>query len=337
MRALILAPFAQESLAALREAGIEPVHESWLDAGELQDPEELGARIAREDFDAAIVEADFLLAETFNAAPGLRFGGICRAALNQVDVEAATESGIVVVNTPGRNAGAVAEMTMALMLAVARRVAEADRYVRGGKWESPVGPYNDLRGSELGGKTVGIVGLGAIGRRVAELCNAFGMNVLAYDPFVTPAQADRLKATWTELDFMLEVADFVTLHAPTAEDGPPLLNAARISRMKRGAALVNTAAAELVDQDALADALSAGKLSGAGLDIFPTHPVEPSYPLLGMPNVVMTPHIGGATEDTVARHSAMMAEDLIRFARGERPHNLVNPEVWERRRVPKAT
>ena len=337
MRALILAPFAEESLAALRDAGIETVHESWLESGELRDPEELGARIAAENIDALIVEADFLLQETFDAAPGLRFGGICRAALNQVDVEAATEAGVVIVNTPGRNANAVAEMAMALMLSVARRVAEADRYVRARKWESPVEPYNDLRGGELAGKVAGIVGLGAIGRRVAELCNAFGMNVLAYDPFVTPAQADRLKATWTELDFMLEAADFVTLHAPSSEDGEPLLNADRIGRMKTGAALINTASAELVDQEALAEALRSGKLSGAGLDIFPTHPVEPSYPLLDLPNVVMTPHIGGATDDTIARHSAMMAEDLIRFSRGEKPHNLVNPKAWERRRVPKAT
>lgn len=337
MRALILAPFAKEALDTLRDSGIETVHESWLDSGDLQDPEELGARIAAEDFEALIVEADFLLPETFDAAQGLRFGGICRAALNQVDVDGATERGVALVNTPGRNAAAVAEMTMALMLAVTRRVAEADRYVRGRKWESPIGPYNDLRGGELGGKVAGIVGLGAIGRRVAELCNAFGMNVLAYDPFVTPAQADRLKATWTELDFMLEVADFVTLHAPPADDDEPLLDAARIDRMKHGAVLINTASAELVDQRSLTEALRSGKLSGAGLDIFPTHPVEPTYPLLDMPNVVLTPHIGGATDDTIARHSAMMAEDLIRFARGEKPLNLVNPEVWERRRGAQAS
>lgn len=332
MRALILAPFAQESLDTLAAAGFECTHENWLDSGDLQDPEELGARIAKDGIEALIVEADFLLPETFDAAPGLLFGGICRAALNQVDVDAATGSGIVIVNTPGRNANAVAEMTLALMLAVTRRVAEADRYVRTGGWESPIGPYTDLRGSELRGKVVGIVGLGAIGRRVAELCNAFGMNVLAYDPFITPAEADRLKTTWTELDFMLEVADVVTLHAPPNEDGTPVIDTDRMGRMKRGAAIVNTASAELIDQAALVEALSEGAISGAGLDIFPTHPIEPSYPLLTMENVVLTPHIGGATADTIVRHSAMMTDDLIRFANGERPHNLVNPEVWERRR-----
>jgi D-3-phosphoglycerate dehydrogenase len=332
MRVLILAPFAEHILAELHDAGVETVHENWLDSGELQDPEQLGARLARENFGAVIVEADFLLPETFNAAPNLRFAGICRAAVNQVDVKAATEHGIVVVNTPGRNAGAVAEMTMALMLALSRRVAEADRYVRGRKWESPVAPYTALRGSELGGKVAGIIGLGAIGRRVAELCNAFGMNVLAFDPLVKPPQADRLKTTWAELDFLLEVADFVTLHAPPPANGTPLLNAARIARMKQGAVLINTASAELVAQDALAEALRSGRLAGAGLDIFPTHPVEPSYPLLDMPNVVLTPHIGGATEDTILRHSAAMTDDLLRFMRGEKPVNLVNPEVWERRR-----
>ncbi len=252
--------------------------------------------------------------------------------MNQIDVEAATERGIVVINTPGRNAGAVAELTIALMLAAGRRVAEADRYMRERKWKSPTAPYRELRGIELGGKVAGIVGLGAIGRRVAELCNAFGMNVLGYDPFVTPAQANALNVTWTELDFLLENADFITLHAPPAEDGSELLTADRFKSMKRGAILVNTASAELVDEAAMIDSLKSGHLAAAGIDIFSSHPVEPSSPLLDLPNVVLTPHIGGATEDTIARHSAAITADLIRFARGEKPLNFVNEKSWESRR-----
>jgi phosphoglycerate dehydrogenase-like enzyme len=331
MRALILAPFAQESLSELENAGIEPVVESWLDSGELQDPEALGARLDRESFDFVIVEADFLFAETFDAAPGLKLAGICRSALNQIDVAAATERGIVIVNTPGRNAAAVAELTIALMLAAGRRIVEADRYIRAKQWDSPTDPYRNLRGTEMGGKVAGVIGLGAIGLKVAELCNAFGMNVIGYAPFVTPAQADRLNVTWTELDFLLESADFVTLHAPPAEDGSVLIDENRLKKMKRGSILVNTASAELVDEAALVNALSNGDLAAAGIDIFSTHPVDPSSPLLDLPNVVLTPHVGGATEDTIVRHSAAITGDIIRFSRGEKPINIVNEEAWERR------
>ncbi len=329
---LVLAPFDDESLTELREE-FDVTVESWLDTGKLWDPAELGTRICDERFDAVIAESDFLFAETFDAAPGLKFAGICRSAINQVDVVAATGRGVVVVNTPGRNAVAVAEHAVGLMLAVARRTAESDRYVRERRWESPSEPYRSLRGVELSGKVVGIVGLGAIGRRVASLCNAFGMHVLAYDPFVTRADAKAVGAVWSELDFLLESADFVTLHAPAPMDGTPLLNADRVARMKHGAVIVNTASAELVDQGALVAALKSGGLRGAGLDIFPTHPVEPSSPLLGLANVVLTPHIGGATDGTIERYSAAMAVDLIRFKNGERPLHLVNPEVWERRRA----
>lgn len=332
MRVLILAPFAAESLAELRDE-MDAVYESWLETGTIQDPEALGARLKDGRFDAVVVESDFLFAETFDATPGLKIAGVCRAALNQVDVSAATERGIVVVNTPGRNAAAVAEHAIGLMLAVARRTAEADRYVRGRRWESPSEPYRSLRGVELGGKVAGIIGLGAIGRRVAALCSAFGMHVLAHDPLVGRPDAKKAGAVWSELDFLLESSDFVTLHAPAPADGRPLLDARRIGSMKAGAVLVNTASADLVDRDSLVDALRSGRLRGAGLDVFPTHPIEPSDPLLTVETVVLTPHIGGATDETVERHSASMAADLILFKNGEKPLHMVNPEVWERRRV----
>ena len=196
MRALLLAPFSEPAIVELVAAGVEVVHEDWLQTGTLQDPEELGARISRDGIGAVVVEGDFLFAETFDLAPELGFAGICRAAVNQIDVDAATERGVVVVNTPGRNAAAVAELTLGLMLAVARRIPESDRYVRTGSWESPTGPYRELRGRELAGKLAGVVGLGAIGRRVTALCTALGMNVIAYDPYVRPSEAAGLGATW---------------------------------------------------------------------------------------------------------------------------------------------
>jgi D-3-phosphoglycerate dehydrogenase len=318
-------------MAELRESA-EVTHEDWLVTGAIQDPVELGRRLAAERFDAVVVEADFLFGETFDAAPRLGLAGICRSATNQVDIAAASERGVIVVNTPGRNANAVAEHTLALMLAVARRIPEAHEYVRGLRWESPSDPYRLMRGTELGGRTVGVVGLGAVGRRVAALCNGFGMRVLGYDPAVSPVQAKADGAVWAELDFLLASADIVTLHAAPPGDGEPLLGAARLGLMKPGAVLINTASAALVDEAALAAALRSGRLSGAASDVFPTHPVEPGRPLLSAPGVVLTPHIGGATAETVDRHSASMAVDLIRYGRGERPLHMVNGEVWERRR-----
>jgi D-3-phosphoglycerate dehydrogenase len=329
---LVLAPLSDSALAELKSFS-NVVYEDCWKTGTIQDPEELGRRLAAESFDAVVVESDFLFDETFAAAPKLRFAGICRAAVNQVDVQAATDRGVVVVNTPGRNAWAVAEMTVGLMLALARRIPEADRYVRGGRWEWPAGPYTSLRGIELAGRRVGIIGLGAIGRRVAGLCRAIGMTVVGHDPFVPDVEVEAMGATLCNLDDLLSASDVITLHAAPPADGRPPLDAARLSRLKRGALVVNTASPALVDYIGLAEALRSGRLGGAAVDVFETHPIEPKHPLLGIENVILTPHIGGATGETVERHSDMMIEDLRRFFGDERPHNLVNAAVWDRRRA----
>ncbi len=331
MRALILAPLASDSLAAL-SVFAECAHEDWRETGTIWDPRDLGARLDEESFDTVVVERDFLFAETFEAAPGLRVAAICRAALNQIDLDAATEQGVVVVNTPGRNANAVAELAVGLMFSLARRIPEADRYVRGGHWESPSEPYVSLRGSELAGKTAGLLGFGATGRAVTALCAAMGMTVLAYDPLVGDDEIASTSARPVEFDQLLADADFVSLHAPAPPDGKPLIDRDAIGRMRTGAYLVNTASAELVDSTALADGLRAGKLAGAAVDVFETSPAEPGHPLLSAPNVVLTPHIGGATDETIKRHSRMIVDDLRRIDSGKRPVNFVNPAVWERRR-----
>lgn len=331
-RALLLAPFSDSGLTRLKSIA-DVVYENCWETGKIQDPEELGRRLSAESFDAVIVESDFIFDETFAAAPRLRFAGICRAAVNQIDVEAATSRGVVVVNTPGRNAEAVAEMAVGLMFALSRRLPEADRYVREGRWEWPAGPYMSLRGVELAGKSAGVIGLGAIGRRVAGLCRAIGMTVMGHDPFVTDADARAVGAEPTALDDLLRACDVITLHAAPPKDGQPLLGAAGIALLKQGALFVNTASPALVDYPALVEALRSGRLRGAAVDVFETHPVQPGHPLLGLENVILTPHIGGATGETVERHSQMMIDDFTRFFGGERPRNLVNPAVWDRRRA----
>lgn len=328
---LLLAPFDASSRSRLERLG--PVsYEPWTQSRRIWDPDELGARLQKGGFSAVVIEADFIFEETLASAPCLRFVGLCRGATNQVDLQAATRHGVVVVNTPGRNAQAVAEHTLALMLALLRRIPEAHQYVAAGHWRDPAEAYIELRGTELGGKTVGLVGLGAIGRLVARRLRPFGVHLLACDPYLDTAAFRPLGATPVTLESLLRESDLVSLHAPPPGDGKPLLDSAQLATMKPTAHLVNTASGALVDETALANALQGGRLAGAALDVFAGQPLPASSLLLRLPNVILTPHIGGATAETVARHSAMVADDLERFARGLRPRHLANPEVWHRAR-----
>lgn len=327
MNTLVLAPFSDEGLARLGALG-RVAHEPWTETRTLRDPEELGARLTDEGFDALAVEADFLFEELFDAAPGLRIAAVCRGDLHHADLDAATERGIAVVRTPARNAQAVAEFAIAQMLALARHTSAGERYVREGRWEDPTDPYVRFRGRELAGATLGIVGLGAIGRAVARIAAGFRMRVLAYDPYVTDAEGVEM----TALDTLLAASDFVSVHVPDTPETMGMLDEARIAAMKPGAHLVNVTNSSVADRAALAAALASGRLAGAALDVHEAHPIPPDSPFPGLPNVLLTPHIGGATQETIERHSAMVAEDFERFARGEQPLRLANPDVWGRLR-----
>lgn len=320
MRALILAPFSERALRRLR-ARLDVVYESWLESRRLQDPDELGSRLRDEGFDILVVEADFVFAEVFDVAPNLRFVGVCRNALNHVDLDAAAEHGVTVVHTPSRNAAAVAELTLGLMLTLARHIAAADRYVRDGEWRDPAEPYRTFRGREIGGSTVGVVGLGQIGAEVARRAHALGARVLAHDPFVTARRAAALGARLVRLADLMRRSDFVTLHLPLTGSTTGLISARLLDQMKPTAFLINTAAAAVVDYAALGERLRSGRLAGAALDVFEGHPLPPSSPLLGLQNVILTPHIGGATEETVERHSRMIAGDILRFLDGQPPRH----------------
>ena len=221
MRTLILAPFDPLQLDRLRAAA--PVeYESWLDTRRLADPEELAVRIGEFGISILIVEADFIFEETFDHAPGLRFVGVCRASTNNVDVDAATRHGIVVVNAPARNARAVAEHALGLMFALARRIPQAHTYVASGRWQNPVEPYISMRGIEMQGRTVGIVGLGATGSELARMCAALGMDVIAHDPFVAkPPSGIRM----TSLDTLASNSDFISIHVPATADTDRMIDA----------------------------------------------------------------------------------------------------------------
>lgn len=330
MKALILAPFWPSVIEKMRKK-MEVLHESWMDTSKLLSSEEFVERIQGENIEILVVEADFVMREVFEKATKLKLLGVCRADLTNVDVKAATDHGVPVINTPARNNVAVAELTVGLMLSLVRHIPDAHHMVISGQWVDPTAAYFNLRGSELTGKTIGIVGFGAIGRHVAKMLSGFDTTVLASDPYVTAEKMRELGVKRVELDELLAQSDFVTLHCISVPETMGLISAQRIALMKPTAYLINAANAYVIDNEAIIRALKEKRIAGAAFDVFETWPVRPDSPLLKLDNVVLTPHVGGATDETVMRHSQMIADDVERFLRGERPRNLVNPKVWDRR------
>ncbi|MCY4114315.1 MAG: hypothetical protein OXG33_10315 [Chloroflexi bacterium] len=299
----------------------------WTETQELVDPLDLAAEIEEHGYGALFIEADFIFEETIVRAPTLRFVGICRVDHRHVDLDAAAAAGVVVANTPGRNSQAVAELTLTLMLNLVRPVIEASAFVADGAWADPTGGYFGFRGTELGEQTVGIIGLGAIGRRTAALLRPFGCRILASDPAVTAAEMQALGCTAVSLDELLAASTVVVVHCPALPQTQGLIDADALNRLPAGARLVATTGEGVVDTEALAAALEDGRLAGAALDVFETHPLPPDHPLLSAPNVILTPHIGGATDVTIARHSDMIVDDYLRFLAGEPLRNPVPPHV----------
>lgn len=330
MNTLVLAPFSDDGLAVLGTIG-NVCYEPWTQTNELQDPEELGMRLRNEGFQALVVEADFLFEELFAEAQGLRFAAICRAALNQVDLDAATEHGVTVVHTPGRNAQAVAELVMGLMYSLARHIPQATAYVSDGHWQDPTEAYTAFRGRELADATLGVIGFGAIGRIVAKLARAVGMRVMAHDPYVQPGSRGTTGVQFVDLETLLRAGDFITVHVPETPETTGLLSESLLSLIRPSAYIVNVTSPAVVDQDALASLLLEGRLAGAAMDVHDAHPIPSNSPFIGMPNVLLTPHIGGATHETVERHSQMVVADMQRYLKGRRPLHLANPAVWRRR------
>lgn len=329
MKALILAPFDQSILARLRQS-VEVIYECWMDTHRLLPADEFIDRIQEQDIEIVVIEADFIFREVFEGGLKLKLIAACRGNVTHVDMEAATEHGVLVVNTPARNATAVAELTVGLILALIRKVPAAHQMVTTGKWVDPTVCYSSFRGTELTGKTIGIVGFGAIGQQVAKMLSAFETSILVYDPNIDPDVIKKLGAMPQELDDLIKQSDIITLHCPVLPDTMGLMNVQRIASMKPAAYLVNTAGAAIVDQDAIVKSLKEGRIAGAAFDVYDTWPVQPDNPLLKLDNVILTPHMGGATDETILRYSLMIAEDIERFIRGERPKNLLNPQAWDK-------
>jgi D-3-phosphoglycerate dehydrogenase / 2-oxoglutarate reductase len=280
---------------------------------------------ALDGHDVLVVQGAPVTDAVLDAAPGLRLICCARGGPVNIDVAAATARGIPVVITPGKNADAVAELTIAFLIMLARRLPEVIRHVEGG---GAFGHDNyegaQWFGHDLAGQTLGLVGYGQVGRRVALRALPFGMRVLAFDPFVEPGAlvADGVEAV--DLDTLLGRSDFVSLHARATAANARLIDAAAIARMKAGAFLINTARESLVDETAVLAGLASGRLAGLAVDLLSPSPATGRHPVLAFPNVIVTAHIGGATEETLRHGGEMAAAEIERFLRAEPLRNVVD-------------
>jgi D-3-phosphoglycerate dehydrogenase len=298
------------------------IYDPWIEQQPLRmyNSAQLAERLTEEGADALIVESDLVGDEVFKT--GVRFVAATRADPVNVELEAARHAGVPVVRCPGRNADAVAELAVALLFAVARGVLPADDDVRAGQvYRDGRIPYQRFRAWELRGRTAGLVGLGAVGRATRWRLQGLGLEVVAFDPY---SDEETLS-----LDDLLEVSDVVSIHAPVTPETTGMIGAAQFAAMKPGAIYLNTARARLHDTDALVEALRSGQLGGAGLDHFEGEHLPTDHALVSMSNVVLTPHIGGATWDTECRQATMVADELTRLLAGEGLHHSANPEVSE--------
>ena len=266
--------------------------------------------------------------ELIDRAEKLKVIGTMSVGVDHIDVDYATKKGIYVVYTPGVLTETVADHTWALLLAVARRVVEADSIIRRGDWKIPWAPTMML-GYDVYGKVLGIIGLGRIGQAVARRAKGFNMKILYYDVVRMREVEEELGVEYAPLERLLRESDYVSIHVPLMPETRGLIGERELRLMKRTAILVNTSRGPVIDQRALFRALKEGWIAGAGLDVFEKEPIDPDDPLLKLENVVLTPHIGSASHETRSKMAELTATGIIKVLRGERPENLFNPEVMK--------
>ncbi|MBI5153946.1 phosphoglycerate dehydrogenase [Candidatus Poribacteria bacterium] len=319
-RVLVSDKLSEDGLEVLRKAGFEVDH-----LPEITQQEILG-KIG--GYDAWVVRSrSKATAEILEKGVKLRVVGRAGVGVDNVDVTAASRMGIIVMNTPGGNTISTAEHTIAMIMALSRKIPAADSSMHAGKWDK-----KSFMGVELNKKTLGVIGMGRIGQEVAKRMRAFGMTVMAFDPFVA---GDRMKQTGAEtatVDEICRSADFITVHTPLSPETKHLINAERIGTMKKGVRIVNCARGGIVDEKALAEALTSGKVAGAALDVFESEPLAADHPLLKAPNVVLTPHIAASTVEAQENVAIQVAEQIVDLFKNNNVHNAVNapsvdPEV----------
>jgi D-3-phosphoglycerate dehydrogenase len=319
-RILVAEKIAAEGLAALEQAASVDVR---------LDLDRAGLLALLPEYDALVVRsATKVTAPVIEAGARLKVIGRAGTGVDNIDVDAATRKGIVVVNAPAANSVAVAELTIGFLISLARHIPQAQASLRGGRWERA-----KFTGWEVRGKTLGLWGFGRIGAEVARRARALELHLLAYDPVMSPERAAQLGVEPVSLDELLARSDVVSLHMPLLDSTRGVVNAARLAQMRRGAYLINAARGELVDEGALLEALNAGQLAGAALDTFASEP-PPAEGIVSHPNVVSTPHLGASTEEAQTLAGVDVAEGVLAALRGDTPRYAVNapfvpPEEWQ--------
>ena len=263
--------------------------------------------------------------KVFDAMPDLKIAGVCRAGLENVNVEEADRRGVAVFNVMGRNAEAVSDFTVGLMLAEARNIARAHHAIRNGDWRKSF--PNSESVPQLKGKTVGIVGFGHIGQLVAKKLSGFDLTVVVHDPFIDDGTVAAAGATLVSKEDLCRRSDFITVHARLTEASKGMIGRSEFALMKPTAYFINTGRAGLVDHTALTEALSGGRIAGAGIDVFPTEPIPEGDAILALDNVTLTTHIAGTTTEALTNSPSLLMEDIRRLLADASPRYLVNPAV----------
>jgi len=281
-------------------------------------PEDLKKAVA--DVDAIIVRSETrITAEVLEAAKKVRIVGRAGVGVDNIDVAAASKKGVIVVNVPGGNTISAAEHTMALLLSLSRNVPQANASVKAGEWKR-----SQFTGTELLGKTLGLLGMGRIGREVAKRCQSFGMSVVGYDPFASEEYAKTFNIKLATLEEIYAQADFITVHVPLNDSTKHLFNAKTLAKLKPGVRLINCARGGIIDEQALADAVKSGHVKGAAIDVFEQEPPAKDNPLMGVPGIIVTPHLGASTEEAQVKVAQEMAETLRDYFMQGTVKNAVN-------------
>ena len=312
-KVLISDPIAEAGIAVLRA-----VPQLEVDVRPGLTPDQLQSAIS--DYDALVVRSETkVTAPVLAAAKNLKIIGRAGVGVDNIDVAAATHQGVLVVNSPEGNTLAAAELAVGMLLALARNIAAADASLRSGKWVR-----KQFVGTEVHGKTVGIVGLGKIGRSVAQRLKSFETHVIAYDPFATVESARRIGVELVTLDDLYRNSDFLTIHVPLNDQTRGMIGAGQLARMKEGVRIVNCARGGIVDEAALAEAITSGKVAGAAIDVFAKEPPDFDNPLLALPQVLATPHLGASTREAQIKVSVDVAEQIVDFLHGRPVRSPVN-------------
>lgn len=325
MKVLLIFPDTPESVIQLLERETQVI-------GPIDVTDDWQTTMRAENPDAAIiVVSPQFTGAVMDTAPRLRVIGRPGIGVDNVDLAAATARGICVVNTPDAPTQPVVEKVIGWMLVLSHRLKGADRVARTPNWQG----RSALMGNDLAGKTLGLIGTGRVGSRIAQICtSAFGMRVLAFDPYANVERARQFGVELVaNLDAMIPAVDFLSVNCPLTPETRGLIDETRLRAMKRTAFLINSARAPVVDEAALVQALQENWIAGAALDVFNSEPPPPDHPLLKLDNVILAPHLGSFTQEAMLRMLTQTAEQVLQVFRGERPANLVNAEVWDTRKT----